>query len=422
MNFCVLTEEEFRAFGEGHPEESFFQTVENGKIRACYGSKLHYLGVKKGKKVVAAGMFTESDCMFHKKRLYAPQGFLADYRDMEVLRVFTKGLKEYGKKMNAMFVKIDPNVIYILRDAEGNPKKDWTPADDVIANLKKLGYKHFGFTKDYRFSQSRWNFRVPLDVPYEELKAGFSKSTRKNIDKCYEKGVRIRRGGREDIEIMTELLQSTAERKHFRFRDTEYYHNMYEVFGDLMQIYIAYVDSDLYLRGAKERLKKEEENHQLILEKMEHEKVGNKLKSELSTSDKLLEKLKEEVKDAEDFKKEFPKGKDIGGLLSIKSGPEYVTLTSGFLVEFKRFMPKYVMYNEHIKDAYTYGFPYVNFYGISGVFDSSNPIYGVYEFKRGFGGEVVELVGEFTYKISNTYYIYNLFRHLKILYREITKK
>jgi len=108
--------------------------------------------------------------------------------------------------------------------------------------------------------------------------------------------------------------------------------------------------------------------------------------------------------------------------LSIKSGQEYVTLTSGILEDAKKFKPKYIMYNEHIKDAYEFGFKYVNFYGISGVFDKSNPIYGVYEFKRGFGGEVVELIGEFTLKISNTYYIYNMFRHLKILLRKITKR
>ena len=133
-------------------------------------------------------------------------------------------------------------------------------------------------------------------------------------------------------------------------------------------------------------------------------------------------KLNKDIEYARDLVIKYPDGKDIGGLLSLKSGSEYVTLTSGTLTEFKSFMPKYIMYNEHILDAYRFGMKYVNFFGISGNFDPKNPIYGVYEFKRGFNGQVIEMVGEFTYKVSNTYYIYNMFRHMKILLRNITKR
>lgn len=422
MKFCVLTSEEFSSFSRGHEQESFFQTVETASLRESYGSIIHYLGVKKGKKIIAAGMFTETPCMFGKKRFHSPQGFIADYNDLELLKFFTSNIKKYAKKCNAMFIKIEPNIIYQLHKPDGTLYEGAVPNDLVITNLKKLGYKHFGFTKEYRFTQSRWNYRLVLDRPYEDLRKDFSKSTRKNIDAMYDKGVKIRRGSEQDIEAMTFLLQSTAERKHFRYRDFEYYKRMYRYFGDLMQIYIAYVDSDTYLENAKRHLKDEEENKKVILEKMEREKVGNKLKNDLATCEKQLEKLKLELEEAKEFKKEYPNGKDVGGLLSIKSGQEYVTLTSGILEDAKKFKPKYIMYNEHIKDAYEFGFKYVNFYGISGVFDKSNPIYGVYEFKKGFGGEVVELIGEFTLKVSNTYYIYNLFRHLKIMYRKIIKR
>lgn len=422
MEFCNLTRNEFKKFSVSHEQESFFQTVETADLRESYGSIIHYLGVKENGKIIAAGMFTETDCMFGKKRFYSPQGFLADYHDIELLKFFMNGLKKYAKKRNAMFIKIDPKVIYQMHDADGNLYPDREADDLSINNLKKIGFKHFGFTKDYRFSQSRWNFVLKLDVPYDELKKRFSKSTRKNIDNMYDKGVRIKRGGKDDIEAMTYLLQSTAERKNFRYRDLEYYKRMYKYFGDLMKIYIAYVDTDIYLESSKKQLLEEEKNNKIILDKMKVDMVGNKLKNQLETSNKLIEKLKSEVEYATKLKEEYPNGKDVGGLLSIKSGNEYITLTSGILAEYKKFMPKYIMYNEHIKDAYEFGFPYVNFYGISGVFDKSNPIYGVYEFKRGFTGEVQELIGEFIYKVSFTYYVYNFFRHAKILYRTIMKK
>ena len=51
--------------------------------------------------------------------------------------------------------------------------------------------------------------------------------------------------------------------------------------------------------------------------------------------------------------------------------------------------------------------------GISGNFNKDHPLYGLYTFKRGFGGVVEELIGEFDLVISPFYYfLYN--RSLKI--------
>ncbi len=50
------------------------------------------------------------------------------------------------------------------------------------------------------------------------------------------------------------------------------------------------------------------------------------------------------------------------------NGKEYLTLTSGGLEEYRKFTPKYAMYDAHIKDAYEKGYQACNFYGISGNF------------------------------------------------------
>jgi len=196
---------------------------------------------------------------------------------------------------------------------------------------------------------------------------------------------------------------------------------MYNFLGDKMQIYIAYLDPEVYLNSSLELLKAEEENNKNICYKMEHDNVGSKLINQKATSDKLLEKYKSEVEEAKFFKKEYPSGKDIGVLISLKSGQEYLTLYSGILVEYKKFTPKYAMYNEHILDAYRYNIPYVNFYGISGIFDPKDENYGMYEFKRGFGGNVVELIGEFSYPLSPLYYVYTSLRKIKIFIRNHKK-
>ena len=422
MKFVELKEEEFQKFADSHEQESFFQTVQVAKLRKSYGSKIHYLGVKEGKKILAAAMFSVTKTFMNKYTFYSPRGFLLDYHNKELINFFTKELKVYCKKRNGLMIKLDPNVVYRKRANDGSIVEDNFTDIESINNLKQAGYKHYGFNTDFINTQSRWNVILELDKPYEEIKKNFSKSTRKNIEATYKKGVQVRKGKIADLESMEEILVKTAERKNFNYRTLEYYTRMYNLLGDKMQIYIAYLDPEVYLNSSLELLHQEEENNKQIVTKMEKDNVGNKLINQKATSDKLLEKYKEEVKIAEEFKKENPNGKDIGVLISFKSGLEYLTLYSGILVEYKKFTPKYAMYNEHILDAYRFGIPYVNFYGISGIFDPKDKNYGMFEFKKGFGGNVVELIGEFSYPLSPLYYVYTFFRKIKIIIRDIKEK
>ena len=75
------------------------------------------------------------------------------------------------------------------------------------------------------------------------------------------------------------------------------------------------------------------------------------------------------------------------------------------------------MYEKHIKDAYKEGFKYCNFYGITGDFDPKNKYYGVYEFKKGFGGNVIEYIGEFELEVSFFNKVYKLLRKIKGLFK-----
>ncbi len=127
----------------------------------------------------------------------------------------------------------------------------------------------------------------------------------------------------------------------------------------------------------------------------------------------MIEKYKEELKKAEDFKKEHSNGLDIGALLSMASGDEYLTLSSGMIEEYRSFTPKYAMYDAHVKDALTNNYKWVAFYGITGCFDKNDKYYGIYEFKKGFNGNVVEYIGEFTLPIGFTYKVFNTLKKIK---------
>ena len=102
-------------------------------------------------------------------------------------------------------------------------------------------------------------------------------------------------------------------------------------------------------------------------------------------------------------------------------GNEAVMLLAGNYEDYELFSSSVILVSELIKISVEEGQDYYNFYGITGDFDESNPLNGLYTFKKGFGGEVMELIGEFEYVIdplSKSFYemglkVYNLLKKIR---------
>lgn len=60
-------------------------------------------------------------------------------------------------------------------------------------------------------------------------------------------------------------------------------------------------------------------------------------------------------------------------------------------------MPAYLLQWEAMRWALAEGCTMYDFRGVSGDLDESNPLYGIYRFKKGFNGELVELIGQMDY-------------------------
>ena len=95
--------------------------------------------------------------------------------------------------------------------------------------------------------------------------------------------------------------------------------------------------------------------------------------------------------------------------------------------ELMSFQSAYTLHFEGIKYAVEHGYDTYNFYGITGNFSKDNPLLGLYLFKKSFGGQVVELVGEFDLIISKWYYrlykiAFSMYHKLKHLKSILTRK
>lgn len=411
MKFVELSEKEFIKFSNTSSKQNYVQSVGMGKLKKQEGHQVWYVGIKEKNIVLAATMMYAIPTFMHKFIFYAPRGFLIDYHDILLLTFFTKEIKKFVNSLGGIKIIIDPKEIYQLMDADGNSISEKN--DETIENLRKCGYKHFGFNKNFETIQVRYNAIVPIMGCYEDMLQTFSKTTKKHLISVENGPLRVRRGDYDDLSIMEKLLTHTAENKHFEHKSLKHYQKMYKIMSEIMNIYIASIDFEEEKKLLEEQLSCFENEKKQLEEQMKKINIGKRILQKQELLEMRIDKVKAKLEDNAKNNKKYGKKIDIASLLSIESGDEYISLFSGMLEEFREYSPKYALYNMHIKDAIQKQKKIVNFYGISGDLRPQNELYKIYELKKGFNGQIVELVGQFDLPINFWYYIYEVISKIK---------
>ena len=289
MKFCVLTADEYREFFNGNSQASFMQSVELSELKKEYGSKVHFVGIKQDDRIIAGSMILQDKTILGQSQFYAPRGLIVDYHNKELLAFFTDELKKYIKNQGGFMLTIDPNVLYRIRTVDGDIMPDDKPDDESINNLLSLGYKHYGFNIYLDALQTRWCCHMKLDEDYETKKAKFSKQTRKNINSCIKKGLIVKEGTIEDLQVMAEIFETTSKRRNFFYRSLDYYKKMYKHMKDLMTIYVAYLDPDIYYEHTQSLLDNAKKNYESLEEMLEAlDEIGEDNDYEIGISGKMV--------------------------------------------------------------------------------------------------------------------------------------
>lgn len=405
MKLVELEEKQFDNYASNHEYASIYELSGWGKLKESTGWKYYLLGLLDGSALKGVTLLLAKKTLLGKNLFYSPRGYLVDSNDYKLLNEFHNEVINFVKSHKGFMLKVDPNVIYKIYDKDGNETS--FPGKEAFDNYLKLGFKHFGFNKDFETLQPRYLCRFKLSDTYVDTLNTFSKSTRKNIEKAEEMGVRVRKLDISETSVFTDVLKKTAQEKDFVIRPTSYYQKMYEYLKDNMSLYVTYIDTELFYDNIlleQKNVDKEYEDLKVLMTKIN---VGDKIKKQEQDLINKKEKLSKELKLAESLKE---KGKEIniGALMSLFTGEEGTTFMSGTLSEYKEFYPKYAYYNEHIKESLDRGLKYVNFYGISGNLDKNSKYYGIYEIKKGYNPEITELLGEFDYIVNP--FIYRLYK------------
>lgn len=74
-------------------------------------------------------------------------------------------------------------------------------------------------------------------------------------------------------------------------------------------------------------------------------------------------------------------------------------------MDYGKFFANYLVYREQIRDAKNEGRKIFDVFGTIGKPDSDSKLLGLYEFKKKWGGEYTEFIGEFDYILNKPVYL-----------------
>lgn len=405
MKFTELTKSEFREFVNNNETNNFFQSVQMMERLEKEGKEVYLVGLKDNKKVIAASLIAATGHTFMGAKTFeAYKGFVMNYHDTDLVNTMTKECVKFLKSKNGLRLVIDPYIPNISRDMNANII-DGVDNRDIKFKLHKMGYK------DNEGAQVKWCYALDTEKSSEELFNDFRNSTRNYINRTINKyKLEIKTLKKSELSEFKQITSDTCDRRDFADKTLKYYEDMYDAFGKDVTFKICSLNCDSYIN----ELEKDNEEMNRKLNELS-DSASNKKKKEVMRKD--IDSNLRKIEETKKLKKENGNIIPLSGAMFMLYGNEIVYLFSGSYEKYMSFCGQYRLQWEMIKYAAENGYKRYNFYGIQDVFNPKGKDYGVYEFKKGFGGYVEELLGSFEISISSKNNIYRFLKNIKKIIR-----
>ena len=415
--FTELKPEEFNKYAASHENSIFFQSSYWGDLKEGTGWKHFLVGLKEDDEIKAAAiLLAKKTPIIGKYIFYSPRGYLLDYSDHALFKEFSDEVIKFVKEHGGIFIKINPPIVYQERDVNGNIVEDGFNNKELVEFLEKEGYEHVGFTTDFgKDIEPRWISVLDLrDKTEEDYKAGLHTTARLNVNNSHKHGLKLVQIDKSRMQEFRDLMEHTAERRGFLNRPVSYYNKMYDSFEKYIKIMLVELDT-------QDSLSSYEAKKKSLQKQLERESKKEKVKeSRLKELAKQVASAEKKIAEMHKIKEENGDKVVVAGGLFMAFGRQVVSVFGASYRQFMKYKGQYFLNDEMIRFAIKNGYDQFNFYGIAAEFNEDSEMYGLFDFKRGFGACVQELIGEFTY-VTNPFYnalynaIYKAYRGVKKL-------
>jgi peptidoglycan pentaglycine glycine transferase (the first glycine) len=336
----------------------FLQTYEWGQVKAKYGwSPLYSVWDTDGKWKVernpdqlsifrspaAAALILKRQILRNGfaarlSILYAPKGPLLDWTNESLRNRVLNDLQTFAKKESAIFLKMDPDVVL----GRGVPagEEDFTDNSGQVV-MRELRRRGWNYSSDQ--IQFKNTVLIDLRLSEEEILARMKQKTRYNIRLAEKKGVLVRIGTLQDLELLYKMYAETSVRDGFVIRDEGYYRTVWQTF--------------------------------------------------MSLEEPTCEPLIAEVQ-----------GEPVAAISVFYFAGRAYYIYGMSRNTHREKMPTYLLQWQAMKHAKAKGCGVYDLWGAPDEFDESNPMWRVYRFKEGFGGKVVRTLGAWDFAPNPFWY------------------
>lgn len=423
LRLKTIDKEEYDNYVRNHQYKShFLQSLSWGEFAKVKKNLTpHYLGLTtEDNQLVAATLLLEKHLPMNMCYLYAPRGFVIDFNKKELLKTMTKKVVEFAKTRKAIFVKIDPDIIRKSYDYQNEEQELTYDPEVIFDNIKKAGFKHLGFTKNFETSQPRYSFRINLEQSLEDIENHLSKTTKQRIAKSEKLETEVVIGTKNDIKEFYHLMTLTESRKDFISYNEDYYETLYEIFNgnknSKATLLLGKINFNRTIKSLEKNLKRIVDQISIL----PIDNLSKSAKTKLEELRKQKENTQSEINKYKDYAKQYGNEITLSAHMIIEYGDKAWVLYAGNHNILSETYVNYHTYYEHLRYCKSRGLKIYDQFGTIGDLREDNPLFGLHEFKRKFGGDYVEFLGEWDYVINPLMYF--VFTKLVPIYRNIIKK
>lgn len=399
MKLVELSKTEFNEFTNYLEICPFEQSIYWANFKSGENWHPYFLGLEDKNKLLGATLLLANENKSIKKRFfYAPQGFLIDYKNYDLLEVFTKEIINFVKEKNGIYLKIDPEILTTDKDEDGRELQGGINNLFIKDYLLKLGF----IETDNNTLNPKYTMKLDLtDKSLNDILNNMSKKARQIIKRNERLGYIVRELKQDELPIFIKTMDKISSKFNTIEYELPFYEDLASAFTkEHLKIMIAELDLNTTLNN----LKKEEKVLQIEKEK----RIGLYQNNQL-TEETFIEKelgYKEQINIINKRRKYYLSLKEktdndkifLGGYLFLMYGKEITALIGGMDDEYIDLDVSYSIHFKMLKKAIEYGYRSYNFYEVKDVND------GGFFFKQNFGAKLFEHIGEFDYPIDlNSY-------------------
>lgn len=254
---------------------------------------------------------------------YCPRGPLLDWDDESLPAAILSSMATAARERGAIFLKIDPHLVVVSGSDEQAEVEQ--AAASITSNWAGEGWRASG--EQIQFKNT---MQIDLEPDEETLLMGMKQKTRYNVRLAGRRGVVVRQGSLEDLELLYRMYAETSVRDGFVIRDPAYYEHAW---GSFIKAGFA----------------------QPLIAEFEDQAVA--------------------------------------AVIIYRFGAVAYYLYGMSINAHREKMPNYLLQWEAMRWAKSAGCTRYDLWGAPDVIDPQDPMYGVYRFKDGFGARLVRTPG-----------------------------